>query len=132
MPAGAPTKYKPEHCDKVIALGMEGYNKTEMAVALDIHKDTLYEWIKVHPEFSDAIKRAEQAAEHWYQRTFRSMAVGGIDKGNATALIFAAKNQLPDVYRDRREHHVDGELGLFQIDYLGYQGEDAQDSQATE
>ena len=129
MPAGRPSLYDPSYCDLAIEYGMQGMNKTEIAVEIGVHKDTLYEWIKVHPEFSDAIKKAEHAAERWYQKAFRNLGTGVLEKGNATALIFAAKNQLPDVYRDRREHTVDGEVGLFQIDYLGYRDEDPEDGQ---
>lgn len=36
-----------------------------LAVYLDIHKDTIYEWEKIHPEFSDVtdILRAAQSKE---------------------------------------------------------------------
>lgn len=30
---------------------------------LDVHRDTLHEWAKVHPEFSDAIKMVKQHQE---------------------------------------------------------------------
>ncbi len=103
-------------------------SKTEMAVNIGVAKSTLYLWIKAHEEFSDAINRAEEAAEAWYFKTFRALGTGAIEKGNPTSLIYASKNQLPHAFRDQHEYKVDGEVGLFQIDYLGYRDEDPEDS----
>lgn len=126
MPAGRPTKYRPEYCDTVVELGIQGMTKAEMALKLDITKDTLYRWIKEHPEFSDAMKRAEQGMERWFANTFREMSTGD-NKGNVTAAIFLAKNQLPDVYRDRHEHKVEAEVGVFEISYEGSNYGDQED-----
>jgi hypothetical protein len=111
-------------CEKVIEYGKQGMSKTEMAVNLGVRKETLYNWMDKHEEFFNAIKAAEDAAETWYAKAFRTMALGGYDKPNATALIFQAKNQLPNVYKDRRETHVEGKVGVFEIDFTGYDDDD--------
>ena len=61
---GRPTEYDPEYCQKV-----DEYLKTtgkeqmhlpkieSFAIYLGHHKDTLYEWAKLHPDFSDALKK---------------------------------------------------------------------------
>lgn len=67
MPGGAPTKYRPEFCDKVIELGKAGKSIVQIASALDVHKDTLYEWEKVHPKFSDSLSRARQESQVWWE-----------------------------------------------------------------
>lgn len=64
MTAGRPTKYKPEFCDKVNEY-LATANKENMhlpkiesfALFLGVNKDTLYEWSKLYPEFSDALAK---------------------------------------------------------------------------
>lgn len=116
---GRPTKYKPEMCAQVIECGKQGFSKAEIAMELNVSRECVYEWGRTNPDFSDALKRAEDYASAFYNRTFREMAQGEV-KGQPVALIFAAKNQLPNEYRDKREHVVDGEVGVFEIDFQGY------------
>ena len=61
-PVGRPTKYKPEYCaevDNYLATtgnGQQHMPKIEsFAIRLGVNKDTLYEWAKIHKEFSDAL-----------------------------------------------------------------------------
>lgn len=63
---GRPTKYRPEMCDLVIEAGREGCAVAEMASRCDVCIDTIYEWAKVHPEFSEALTRAQSEAEAWW------------------------------------------------------------------
>jgi DNA-binding XRE family transcriptional regulator len=58
MAGGRPTLYDPSYCQIAIDFMAQGYSQTALAGHLSISKDTLYEWMKVHPEFSDAIKIA--------------------------------------------------------------------------
>lgn len=69
---GRPTKYRPEMCDLVIEAGREGCAVAEMASRCDVCIDTIYEWAKVHPEFSDALTRAQNEAEAWWARHVRA------------------------------------------------------------
>lgn len=55
-PPGRPTKYKPEFCEVVIEKMKEGAAIEELPYYLDVCTDTIYEWAKVHPEFSDSLK----------------------------------------------------------------------------
>lgn len=64
MAAGQPTKYKPEIIDKInkylesaIPENMKIPTIEGIALELGINRDTLYEWAKVHPEFSDTLDR---------------------------------------------------------------------------
>jgi transcriptional regulator with XRE-family HTH domain len=110
--------------DDVLEWAAEGMSKTEIAVKLGVARSTMYEWMEKHEEFRDIIKRAEQIAEAWYVRTFREMSMGKIKGAQPVALIFNAKNQLPDVFRDRKQLELDAEIGVFEIDFLGYQDDD--------
>lgn len=54
MPGGRPTKYKPEYCEMLIKHGQDGLSYESFAGVIDVNVDTLYEWEKVYPEFSEA------------------------------------------------------------------------------
>lgn len=64
---GRPTDYLPEYCERVIELGTEGKSHAQIARSLDVARQTLYDWAKVHPEFLDAITRAKDLAQAWFE-----------------------------------------------------------------
>ena len=117
---GQPTKYKPEYCESVVELSREGATLTALAVELGVSRDTLYEWQKVHPQFSDACTRARDVARKWWEQVMADQSTGR-NNGNSGALLFAMKNQFPDDYRDRREHKVEAEQ-LVELNFLGFDG----------
>lgn len=64
MITGRPTKYKPEYCDKVdeylATASKENMHLPKIesfALFLGVNKDTLYEWAKLYPDFSDALSK---------------------------------------------------------------------------
>lgn len=66
-PGGQPTAYRAEfHPQDFIRLSKQGKNLAQIALAWDLHRDTLYEWQKVHKEFSDAVKKGREFSEAWY------------------------------------------------------------------
>ena len=66
MPAGAPTKYDPEFCERVIEWGKMGKSRAWMASRLDVAIQTIYNWEALHPEFLEAMARAAAHAQaHW-------------------------------------------------------------------
>jgi hypothetical protein len=65
-PAWRPSGYRREFCEQVIEYGRMGKSRTWMAANLGITTETLYDWSRKYPEFSDALayaKGLEQA--HW-------------------------------------------------------------------
>ena len=107
MPAGRPTKYKPEMCSRLTEMMGQGKSKAYVATQLGVHIDTLYEWGKVHPEFSEALKLGEQASvSHWEELGHKGVT-GQIEGFNASAWIFNMKNRAH--WRDKTE--VTGEGG---------------------
>lgn len=87
---GRPTKYTPEMCDKVdefleemedkevqdlvqmSSKGSESYKRRvivklptlkKFARFVGVNKDTLYEWARVHPEFSDSLEKINEKQE---------------------------------------------------------------------
>lgn len=69
---GRPTKYKPEFCDLVIEVGSYGGWLSEMAEACDVVRSTMDEWAATHPEFSEALTRAKQKAQAWFEAQGRT------------------------------------------------------------
>ena len=90
---GRPTKYKPEFIEGIVEyferLAKEDklpflskYAREEMEVC----EDTAIEWTKVHPEFSEAYKKAKDIQKE-------VLIMKGLEgKWNSTAFIFTAKN----------------------------------------
>lgn len=68
---GRPSLYNHTFCDRIQELARDGMGPTEMAVELGVHRDSLYEWAKVHPEFSDAFTRARQICQAWWEKQGR-------------------------------------------------------------
>lgn len=112
---GRPSDYRPEYCQRLIDFfSIEPYVEIEkkiidrngnattimvekasdfptlaaFACEIGVHRDTLQEWSKNHPEFSVAIKRAKELQE-------RFITINGM-KGltHPAFTIFAAKNLL--------------------------------------
>lgn len=102
---GAPSKYDPEICDKIVELGRQGKSKAQIRAAIGIHHKTWGEWAQKHPEFGAAIKEAYELSMAWWE----DVGMNGVFQGmkfNATAYIFQVKNRFPAEYRDRQEHNV--------------------------
>ncbi|MEJ6568572.1 MAG: hypothetical protein QNL80_06870 [Akkermansiaceae bacterium] len=82
----------------------EGKGKAEIACALGICRDTLHDWAKTKPEFSDAIKRAYEEALAWWEKRGREATFGEVKGFNATSYIFQMKNRFKDDWRDKIDH----------------------------
>ncbi len=93
--AGRPTDYRPEHCARVIEIAKAGPTTLEIiACTLDVHRDTLHEWTKKHPEFSDAIKHVKQHCHANMQRIGLAGMTGKLKGFNASSWIFWMKAQF--------------------------------------
>ena len=125
---GRPTLYKPEYAEQAAKLCALGAKDIEIADFFDVHLDTLYEWRNVHPDFSESIKVAKEAADTRVERGLYERAtgysypaekvVGGkIVKHrehvppDPTSMIFWLKNRKPKEWRDRREQEITGASG---------------------
>lgn len=118
MTVGRQSSYDPAYCDAVVELGHAGESFTGIAVKLGVTKTTIYRWMDDYPDFRAAMERARECNQVAWESLMRTQAVTG--KGNATAGIFMMKNLFPDDFKDRREHDVSGKVGVFEIDFTGY------------
>src|SRR5581483_1104978 len=57
LPAGQPTKYKPEYCQQLIDHMAGGNSFESFGAKIDIARATIYGWLELFPEFSDAKAR---------------------------------------------------------------------------
>lgn len=64
---GRPTLYDPIHCALVVKMGQGGKSRAQIASILNVSRATLYEWGDVHPAFSDALARAREHEQAWWE-----------------------------------------------------------------
>jgi len=64
---GRPTKYHPILCEWAIWLGKRGYSIRQIAVLFNVSHETLYAWARNFPDFSDALARAREGAQSWWE-----------------------------------------------------------------
>jgi hypothetical protein len=122
---GRPTKYKTEYCEQATKLCRLGATDEELADFFEVNTDTIYEWQKVHPEFSEALKKGKlladaEVADKLYQRAIGyigkttkfatyegqisdSMEVEEHYPPDTTAAIFWLKNRQRKKWRDKVE-----------------------------
>lgn len=101
---GRPTKYNNALCSAVLALGAEGKSYVQIAVKLGVSRDTLYEWAAEHAEFSDALKRARECAQAWWED--QGQAGLGADKFNAGVWNKSMSCRFPDDYSDKKKIEI--------------------------
>jgi hypothetical protein len=78
---GRPTTYDVSFCERVIELGEQGQFKAQIARELGCSRKSLYLWMKVHPEFADAMEEAQFAARQErgaWQRRIPGYVYGGV------------------------------------------------------
>ena len=67
MAGGRPTAYDPAYCDDVIEYGRAGKSLTWIATELGVVKQTIHNWMAEHPEFLDAMTRAKELSQRWWE-----------------------------------------------------------------
>lgn len=124
MKRGRKTIFKDKVHDEAIKLARHGLTLDEIADFWNIHRATLYRWLRKYPEFSDALKKAKAEADRKVEESLYKRALGykyeekhyekfgkemvlkkTIEKQIApdvTAQIFWLKNRRPENWRDDR------------------------------
>ena len=123
---GQPTKYKPEYCSQATKLARLGATDKDIADFFGVNEDTVHEWKKVHPEFSESLKEGKEysdahVSDRLYQRAIgyehesvkifnangKPLIVPYIEyfAPDTTACIFWLKNRRPDLWKDT--HTID-------------------------
>jgi hypothetical protein len=109
MPGGRPTNYDPAFCGRVVEMAAEGCSLVEMAAEFGVVRDTLYEWAKVHPEFSDALARARTICQAWWEKVGRT---GLVTQGfNAALWNKNVSCRFRDDWTDKTQQELSGPGG---------------------
>ena len=109
---GRPTKYSSKLCKRLPAMFENGESVAEVCAELGIWKDTFYNWVKEHPEFSDSYKKGLELSEAWWTNLGRAGSAGEAKIQPAT-WIFNMKNRFK--WTDRQETNLSGGLQLIKI-----------------
>lgn len=129
---GRPTKYKPEYAEQALKLCRLGATDKELADFFQVNEDTINEWKKVHPEFSESLKEGKlmadaEVADKLFKRatgySHEAVKIAASPGGDhvavpytehyppdTTAAIFWLKNRRPDVWRDKQDVQHSGDL----------------------
>lgn len=108
MAGGRPTDYDPSYCDLLIKTMSQGDTLSCFCADIGIHRESAYEWMKKHPEFSNAYKKAQENALKFWEKMLARCALGmpiKIDQKeyknyNIVAMIFLMKARFKD-YREQ-------------------------------
>jgi transposase-like protein len=95
---GRPSEYRLEYCEAVQEYMAKGYSLTAFAGHIRVAPKTVYEWIKRHSDFGNAVSRARGARIAALEIKLLASRKGA----ETTAAIFALKNACPDEWRDVR------------------------------
>lgn len=112
MAAGQPTKYDPAYCAVIIELGRQGKSVTQMACQLDVVKQTMFNWAADHPEFLDAMTKAKQLSQAWWEDVGQNNIVsmpGAVLNASVYSRSMAAR--FPDDWRENKGVELTGANG---------------------
>lgn len=111
---GRPSAYNPSYCDVVVRLGADGYSKARMAAHIGVAKQTIDNWAKAHPDFLDALTRANTLSQAWWEQE----AQNGLKNREFNAGIWdkSVKSMFRDDYTERTiNEHVGKDDGPIEI-----------------
>lgn len=110
MPAGRPTDYREEYCERVVELGKQGASVVEMAVDIGVARATLEaNWPANHPEFLEAFTYAKECSQVWWEKAGRDGMVD--NKINASIWSRSMAARFPRDWREVKGTELTGKDG---------------------
>lgn len=109
---GRPPKFKEEYVNGVIEHMERGYTFETYAAIIDVNRDTLYQWIKDYPIFSDAVKRGKEKGQFKWEQigmehiTHTDSKFESTPKLNSAVYIFNMKNRFGWIDRHEVKNEV--------------------------
>lgn len=127
-PGGRPTLYKKEYCEKLIKHMAKGFSFESFAGLMRVSKQTIYEWLDKHKEFSDAKKEAMELNRlFWEQKGVQGLYSEARKPFNSTVWLFNMKNRFPREWRDKHEVEQSGNVGIVWKEEKTYEAEQKTD-----
>lgn len=154
MPAGRPSKFKPEFVEQARKLAELGATDREVAHFFDVDEATVNRWKHTQPEFCESLKVGKETADARVEQALYRRAVGysmdavkifmpaGAEKPvyapyveqhtpDTTAAIFWLKNRRPDLWRDKVEQVHSGSVDIRRIERVIVDGLTDSDSEGV-
>ena len=119
---------------KIEGWARDGLTDEQIAGNMGIKRQTLYEWKKKYPVFSDTLKRGKEIIDRQVENSLLKRALGyeydevttttypnGEEETkrvtkhvvpDTTAQIFWLKNRKPDDWRDKEDVNLSGDIGI--------------------
>ncbi len=113
MAGGRPTKYVDTYCNEVKDFMGQGYSLTAFAGEIGVSRETVYEWERTIPEFSDAVKTARAKRTGFLEKDLLNNTMAG---PQVTARIFALKNACAAEWREKQDIEMTGKDGAPLLD----------------
>jgi Homeodomain-like domain len=101
MPAGRPTDYRAEFCERVIELGKEGKSHAQIAAELGVSRRVLYDWQEKYPEFLHSIMEARDYAQAWFENIAQNNLLSPVPGFSASLWAKQVSCRFPDDYTDK-------------------------------
>lgn len=101
--AGRPTKYKGKYCKMLVKHMSTGLSFKAFGGVVSVCEDTLFEWLKVHKEFSESKKMGLVKCRLFWEQA----GIDGMHQGkdfNSGTWIFNMKNRFN--WKDKREESI--------------------------
>lgn len=91
MPGGHPTDYDPKYCEMLIEHMSKGYSYESFSAKIGTCRATLYNWEKVHQEFLDAKKCAQEICQYWWESAGINGLYTIVEHGDEGATVIEKK-----------------------------------------
>ena len=105
---GRPSNYKPEYAQTVLDDAALGHTLGATCAVIGCSRQTLLEWAASHPEMGDAIARAKQIRQRFYEGHVIDIARRGGDSTRMSAIKLGLLNVGGEDWKERltAEHNV--------------------------
>lgn len=118
---GAPTKYDPKFCQALVDHMEKGFSFETFGAAVGVSRSITYDWVKIHPDFSEAKKLAVEKCQLFWERVGIQGTVGNLSGFNCSGWIFNMKNRFN--WQDRKEDSSDKQIHSVRIELPSQQAE---------
>lgn len=95
---GRHSEYRPHYDEMVLEFMAQGYSLTGFAGSIRVCRNTVYQWMKRHGTFADAVHRGQAARTMAWEGKLLTATRGA----QAAAAIFALKNVAPEDWQEVR------------------------------